>query len=374
MNSAPQAKTYHRVKNYFFYLELGLDILLLAGVQASGLSGQLRDYALRFSSSPFVFRGVYLAVFCLAGYLVHFPLNSFMGYIWEHRFGLSRQRFGAWLKDDLKKVLLSFAVILFSVEVIYVLLARWGGSWWLGAGVFWLFLSLFLARIMPHIIIPLFYKYTDIEDDGLRSRVKELFDKCRVKLKGAYVINFSIKTNKANAFICGLGSRRRVVLTDTLISRFSLSEIEAVLAHELGHYCHRDNIKLIVVNTALVLMAFFAADQILQMVRGPLSLPPMADIASFPSLVLTLLILMLVITPLVNAYSRYLERQADTFSLELTRNPSAFIAMMNKLAGMNLADKNPGRFEEIMFYDHPPIAKRVAMAQAFHPPGEKKDS
>src|SRR6185436_5591651 len=107
--------------------------------------------------------------------------------------------------------------------------------WWVWAGVFWLFLSLVLARIMPNVIIPLFYKYSPIADQNLREKILGIFQLCQVKIKDVYQIDFSKKTKKANAFICGLGQSRRIVLSDTLVQNYTVPEIEAVVAHEIAH-------------------------------------------------------------------------------------------------------------------------------------------
>jgi len=360
-----KAKAYHRGKRFYFYLTLLLDTGLLLFFQFSGLSVALRKIAADFFANIWLLNAAYLGLFCLGAYLIHLPLSFFIDYSWEHRFGLSNQRITAWLWDDIKKALLSLIIILLFVEVLYFILRVFPQHWWIGAALFWLFLSLFLARIMPNVILPLFYHYKPVKNEELRVRIKGLFDQCRVYLEDVFAIDFSTKTKKANAFVCGLGKKRRVVLTDNLIDQFDIREIESVVAHELGHYVARDTLKLIAVNTAVIMLAFFLTDKFLNLMlsfAGGLSI---GDIAGLPLFALALMLLGLVTSPVINAYSRYLERRADRFSLQLTGDADAFSQMIQKLGQMNLAEFQPSRFDVFMFYDHPPIAERVRSAELF---------
>ena len=359
-----RAKIYHLGKKRIFYFGLALDVVLLVTLQLSGLSEFFRSLSFRFAPSPLIAHVLYTFFFCFSFFLFQFPLSVFADYFWEHRFGLSRQTFFAWLTDEFKKDSLSFLLVLIVIEVVYALLGKIPQYWWIGAAGFWLFLSLVLARILPNWIIPLFYKYLKVENEDLRQRIFELFKKCNVTLKDIYAINLSSKTKKANAFVCGLGKTRRVVLSDTLLAEFTSSEIEAVVAHELGHYRHRDIMKLTVVNFVMIFAAFFMMDRVLVQVLGKLDLA-LPDIAGLPVFVLGMVIFGLVTTPLLNGYSRLLETEADRFSLTLTQNKEAFVSLMNKLGQLNLAEFSPSRFDEIMFYDHPPIARRIEFAQDF---------
>jgi len=371
MKEREGAKSYHQFKTRLFYAGLALDVFLLVLLWTSGFSLTLRQLAFEVFSPVVAARGVYIFLFFLVFYLVHFPISWGQGFLLEHRFRLSRQSFSSWLKDDLKKAALGGGFLILVVETAYLFLDRFPRTWWVGAGAFYVFLSLILARVMPLVIIPLFFKYTPIEDEALKRKIFSLFEKCRIPLKDIYAIDLSTKTKKANAFVCGLGRQRRVVLTDNLISQFSHEEIGAVVAHELGHYVHRDTIKLVIINGAMIFFAFFAAGQVLEVWLAWAGGFAMNDIATFPILALTMAVLGFVTTPALNAFSRYLEVNADRFSLEATQAPSVFISMMEKLGNLNLAEWSPGRFDEIMFYDHPPIFRRIAFAENFKKGGTR---
>ncbi len=358
------AKQYHQVKHQLFFVSLLLDVALLILFFKSGLSVDLREWTK--TASPFLptRNAGYLFVFGTGMSILHFPFRYFEDYRWEHRFNLSNQTFLAWLKDDFKKGLVSAVVGIAAVTVIYEFLHRFPGNWWVGAGIFWLLLTLVLARITPNVIIPLFYKYSPIENPGLRESVLKLFKESDLKIKNAYLVDFSKKTKKANAFICGLGKSRRVVLSDNLVNSFSIPEIEAVVAHEIGHYKHHDMLKLTVVNSAVTFIGFYLVDKFLKNFLAGQHYS-IDDIAAFPIVILVLSAFSVIMMPLLNGFSRRLEVAADRFSLTLTQNPKDFMTMMKKLGDMNLADKSPSAFIEFMFYTHPPIAKRIRLAEEF---------
>jgi len=204
-----------------------------------------------------------------------------------------------------------------------------------------------------------------VEDRGLRDKIFKLFQTCQVALDNVYAINLSSKTKKANAFVCGIGKGRRVCLSDTLISEFSPSEIEVVVAHELGHLKHKDIFKLLIVNALIILTGLFWVNKILKMSVNSFSLKAIDDISFFPVLAFVFVIFGFLTTPLLNGYSRFIEKKADQFSIEITKKPLDFISTMNKLGKMNLSEINPSRTVEIFFYDHPPINKRIAFAKSF---------
>lgn len=362
MSSAPQnpqARQYHKIKNYLFFVSLAVDIFVLGGFFFGGYSAALKSRAEGIFSSVYGVNAFYFLIFSVIFYLAHFPLNLFSGFIWEHKFGLSRQKLHQWLWDDLKRSLIGFAVVLFLVEIIYVLLGRFPATWWIGAGAAWVFISVVLARITPNIIIPIFYKYSPIDNGELREKVFALFKSCRVSLNDIYAINFSSKTAKANAFFCGIGRSRRVVLSDTLLKNFSVPEIEAVVAHELAHVRHNDVVRMLCLNSLVIFAGFFLTDMALKNFLAAYGPGRIDDIAFFPVLVLGLIFLSLAAAPLLNAYSRAMEKKADIFSVAKTKNPAAFVSMIQKLGEMNLSEFMPSRLIEVFFYDHPPIGKRI---------------
>lgn len=363
MPSSRDAKKYQAVKNRLFLFSLALQFLFLFALAATGLSVQLKERLFSLAPGFFVLNALYFSAFCIAAFCFSLPLDYYEGFVLEHRFGLSRMSVRAWFKDLLKKSLVFFVVSFVLIEGLYFFLLRFPETWWIWAALLWFFLSVVLSRIFPKVILPLFFKSTPLPAGALRDRIFSLLKRFHVGLKEVYVLDFSKKTVKANAMVAGLGSSKQIYLSDTLAQDFPAEEIEAVLAHELGHYVHKDTFKLVAVSLLLGLVSFYAAHRALAVLLPFFGFDAPSDIAGLPLLLLVLLGAGLILMPASSAFSRFLERGADRFALLATRDADSFISMMNRLGQRNLADFEPSKITEIFLYDHPPIQKRIRMAQ-----------
>lgn len=371
MATLTDPQKYHGMKYRVYFAGLFLDAAVLAVLLCGGLSIVLRDFARGVAPHPWGTGAVYILLLAGIFSVLHFPLQVFIGHHWEHRFGLSKQTFGQWFADQLKKGLLSLVLSLVLAAVMYALLDRYPRTWWIYTGLFWFALTFVLAKLTPTVIIPLFYKYKDFENDALKARIKKMFADARVTLREVYAIDFSSKTVKANAFICGLGASRRVVLSDTLIDEYSEPEIATVVAHELGHHCHRDILKMMAINSVLIFSGLYIIDRILTHTVAYFGFDGIADIAGLPLLITVFSVYSLILTPLINGISCRMETAADRYSLQRTGDVPAFISMMEKLGRQNLAEFRPNKWIEWFFYDHPPLEKRIAFARQFRPGTEE---
>ncbi len=363
MRTSSEAKEYHKIKNRLFVVNIVFSALALMAFIFSGFSSSLKASLSGFSSNALLLNGMFILVISLIFYALGFPLEFYEGFTLEHRFKLSNQGLGGYLKDNLKKSLLSLVIGLIAIEVLYLFLSGFARVWWILAAIGWFILTVVLSKIAPNVFIPLFYKYLPLKDEELRQKIKEMFLQSGTPLKDVYMIDFSAKTKKLNAMVAGFGKGRRVILTDNLLAELSHDEILSIVAHELGHYKNKDTIKIIVFSAAITAILFFLSDMILRRSFHYFNYSSIADIAGFPLFCLVMLVLGLFSLPLQNGFIRVLETRADLYSLKLTQKPEVFISMMEKLAQKNLADVQPGEFVEFMLYDHPPIGKRIKLAQ-----------
>jgi STE24 endopeptidase len=184
-------------------------------------------------------------------------------------------------------------------------------------------------------------------------------------VRGVYRWRLSEKSKKANAALTGLGNTRRIILADTLLDNYAPEEIEAVLAHELGHHVHRHILKSILVQAAITVAGFWAANWVLHYAVDQHLFEELSDFANLPLLVLVSAVLSVLLMPAMNAYSRFNERQADRYAFESIASLEPFISAMNKLARQNLAERTPSKWIELLFHSHPAISKRVAAAEAW---------
>jgi STE24 endopeptidase len=247
---------------------------------------------------------------------------------------------------------------------LYALLWYGGSWWWLWATAGWLGMTLVLGRLLPVVILPLFYKVTRLDEPSLLERLRRLAEGTGLNIEGVYRLHLSAETRKANAALAGLGRTRRVLLGDTLLEAFTPEEIEVVFAHEVGHHVHRHMLKSIVLSVVTVLAGFWLVDVVLRAAAASLGYTDFSDPAALPLLLLVLVLFGLLLTPAENALSRFFERQCDRYALERTRMPQAYRSAFLKLARMNKADPDPHPLVVWLFDDHPPIRERLAMADA----------
>jgi STE24 endopeptidase len=220
--------------------------------------------------------------------------------------------------------------------------------------------------LAPVLLFPIFYKFEPLHDEDLRLRLVRLGERAGTRIRGVYKWHLSEKSKKANAALTGLGATRRIILADTLLENYSPDEIEAVLAHELGHHVHKHILKSIGVQAVVTFVGFWAANWTLHYAINRWHIfESLSDFANLPLLVLTFTVLSFVLMPALNGLSRFHERQADRYALSNIAGAEPFISSMNKLADQNLAERTPSRWVEWWFHSHPAIARRVAAAEAW---------
>jgi len=314
---------------------------------------------------------LYFLIVMVSYGIVSAPLDFYSGYILPHRYGLSCQSLRSWLADEAKGGILALALGTGLVVVIYLCLQEFPQTWWLLAFAFVVLVSVVLSNLAPVLILPLFFKTKPLDDPELRKRLLSLAERSQTKIRDVFQINFSSKTTAGNAMLMGWGNTRRIVIGDTMLQHYAPEEIEVVMAHELGHHRHGDIVRLIVVQSALMLLGFYLVNLVLNRAVSGLNLEGVSDVAALPLLALVLATFTLVLSPLANAYNRHLEEAADRFSLNATANPEAFATMLTKLTDQNLSESEPSKWSEFLFYDHPPYFKRLELANRYRKEGKR---
>jgi STE24 endopeptidase len=358
-----QARRYHRRQFALGMVDLVLGAGTLGAWVATGGAAWLAG-ALAPSLPRLAVVAVVVAAVGGSAALVTLPIDVLAGYSLPRRAGLLTQSFRSWLGDRAKAVALGGTLALAVALVVYALLGwspRW---WWLLAAAFLGAASVLLTAVVPVWVIPLFYRLTRLEDPGLRARLLTLAARAGVAAADVLVADFSRKGPTANAAVVGLGRTRRILVSDTLLGAFTADELEVVLAHELAHHARGHMAQGVVVQVLLIVATLWAADGALRGGAAALGLAGPADPAGVPFLMLVASALGLLATPLMAAWSRRLEREADRVALEVTRAPAAFVAAMERLGTLNLAERRPGRLRELLFATHPSLDERVALARS----------
>lgn len=363
---SPEARRYNRIRRRLGIVDFLLGLALLMVLLATGWNGALRDLAYRSSFQVYsiaVF--VYVLILLFIGKVLGFGLDYY-GFQLEHRFNLSNLKLRPWLWDEAKGFLVSVALAAIVAEILYFIIRQFLQYWWLIAWAAFLGLFVLMAQIAPIVLFPIFYKFEPLRDDELKARLVRLSERAGTRVRGVYKWNLSEKSKKANAALTGLGSTRRIILADTLLDNYSGDEIEAVLAHELGHHVHKHIFKSIMVQAGVTFAGFWAANWILHYAMERWHIfDTLSDFANLPLLVLVTTLLSFLLMPALNAFSRYNERQADRYAFESIPNVAPFISSMNKLADQNLAERTPSKWIAWFFHSHPAISHRVEAAEAW---------
>ena len=356
-----RSSRYHRLKRQAGIGSVVWSVALLAGLLITRASIAMRDLAGQ-SAFAIVYYIAFLLLLNEAGSL---PIAFYSGFVLERRYGLSQEPLGRWLLDQLKSFGIGLLLSSIGAATIYGLIGLSPDRWWLPASAVFALLIVGLSNLAPVLLLPLFYRIKPLDRDALGARLIALADRAGAKVLGAYEWGLSEKTKKANAALAGIGATRRILVSDTMLAEYSDEEIEVVLAHELAHHVHGDIWKGIGFESLLILAGFYLASRALAGLAPVFGLEGVADIAGLPLLVLAAGAVSLVTVPVAHAMSRAFERSADRFALTLTRNPDAFISAMKRLAAQNLAEDDPSRLVQALFYSHPPVRERIAYAAGF---------
>jgi STE24 endopeptidase len=362
-----KAARYHRLKRRAGLANTALAAALLVLFLVSGGSAALRDFAAAAAGGSFTLSGlIYAALLVLMAEAAQLPLAFYSGVDLERRYGLSTETTARWWLDYLKASALALMFAAAGAAIVLNLL-RWSPEWWwlYAAGVFSGLLIL-LAQLTPVVLLPIFYEFKPLDRPALRDRLIALAARAGARVLGVFEWRLGDRTRKANAALAGIGRTRRILVSDTLLAEHSDDEIEVILAHELAHHVHRDIWTAIAVEVGLMTFGFFLADRALEAAAGILGLLGKSDMAALPLLALTAGAVSLAFMPAANALSRAHERRADRYALEMTGNVSAFVTAMKRLGAQNLAEERPSRFVEILFYTHPPLAKRIEAAERWN--------
>jgi STE24 endopeptidase len=362
----PETRAYNRARRWLEIGDLAVSFGFLIVLLATGWTKTLSSLATRLGRDQYALDLFFYVMFLsVISKVLGFALD-FYGFRLEHRFNLSNQRLGSWIKDEFKGWLLGLVMATLLAEIVYALIRTSPQYWWIIAWMIFMGLFIFFAQIAPVVLFPLFYKFAPLQNDELKARLMRLGERAGTRVRGVYEWKLSEKSKKANAALTGLGNTRRIILADTLLQNYSNDEIEAVLAHELGHHVHGHMMKMILVQAVVTLAGFWAANAVLRYAIDEQGMfQHLADFANLPLLALVASGLSLLLMPALNAYSRFTERQADLYCWKCVADVTPYITAMEKLARQNLSESHPSRLVELLFHSHPPISKRIAAAQAW---------
>ena len=367
-----RAASYTLAKGHFGLWSTALGSVVLLGWTLLGgldtLNAVLREVLLP-GWGALAYQMALLTAVAVIGALIELPLEWISTFRIEQRFGFNRMSLKLWLADQAKGALLGALIGLPLAAVVLWLMGASGGLWWLWAWGTLVGFNLLMLVIYPTIIAPFFNKFEPLADEVLRQRVQALMKRCGFAAKGLFVMDGSRRSAHANAYFTGLGATKRVVFFDTLLQRLSPGEVEAVLAHELGHFKHKHVLQRLLGIFAMSL----AGLALLGWLAGQsgfyagLGVAPNLDA---PNDALALLLFMMVlpsftffISPLLAHFSRRHEFQADAYACAQADGRDLANALL-KLHEDNAATLTPDPVYVRFYYSHPPASERLAALPA----------
>ena len=359
------SKKYNNIKLGFSIGEGVLSFVLIFLFVATGLSLGLQNYLNHFTSNSYFLFLLFTLITGIVGAIIFSPISYYTGFYLEHKYNLSNQTFIKWIWEGAKGVAVSSVIGLPILLIFYYTLNRFGNLWWLPFAIILFLVSVILARVVPILILPLFYKVTPIDDEDLKNRISVLAKDAGIKVENVYKFNMSKNTKKANAAFTGIGKSKRILLGDTLLENYSKDEIETVIAHELGHYKRKHIIKNIIIGTFASFLTLFLISVFYKISIQWFGFDKITLIAALPILSLWIMLIGLIQTPLTNMLSRKYEYEADEYAVSSTRKPVSFKSTLAKLTEQNLGDKDPHPFIEWFFYSHPSIKNRLSALEEF---------
>ena len=363
-----RAADYTLAKGRFGLLTMAFGAAVLLGWTLLGgidtLNAALRD-AVQPRWGDMAYQLALLAAFLLIGGVLDLPFELYKTFRIEQHFGFNRMTWKLYLADMLKGLLVGALIGLPIAALMLWIMGATGGLWWLWAWGAWMGFNLLVLVLYPTVIAPLFNKFEPLADESLKARVQALMARCGFAAKGLFVMDGSKRSAHANAYFTGFGASKRVVFFDTLLSKLSPGEVEAVLAHELGHFKHKHVIKRIASMFAISLAGFALLGWLSTQAWFYAGLGVQPSVGA-PNDAAALLLFLLVtpvlgyfVSPLFAQLSRRHEFEADAYACKQASGSDLAAALL-KLHEDNASTLTPDPLYVRFYYSHPPPSERLA--------------
>ncbi len=365
LSAHQKAADYTIAKTRFGLLELAFGAAVLLGWTLLGGLDALNRALLAWLGAGMTQQLALLAAFALIGGALELPFALYQTFVIEERFGFNKMSLKLWLADLAKSTAVGALIGLPIAALILWLMGATGRSWWLWAWGVWMAFNLLLLVVYPTFIAPLFNKFRPLEDESLKARVTDLMQRCGFAAKGLFVMDGSKRSAHANAYFTGFGAAKRVVFYDTLLAKLSPGEVDAVLAHELGHYKHKHIVKRIAGLFALSLAGFALLGWLATQVWFYTGLGVRPNLDGGNDALALLLFLLAVplfsffLSPLMAMVSRRHEFEADAYAVQQTSGGDLSSALL-KLYEDNASTLTPDPVFVKFYYSHPPASERLA--------------
>ncbi len=314
---------------------------------------------------------LYFIIYSIIEALIYFPLDLYTGFFRMHHFGLSNQTFNQWLVEFIKSFMVNTVIVAAIIWIPFIIIKKCPRRWWLYLALATIPYLFAISYIQPVIIDPVFNQYKSVEDANLSAKIDQLLEETSIENCQVYQVDKSKETNQMNAYMTGVFNTKRIVLWDTTINYLNTDEVLGVTAHEIGHYLMGHIWKSIIIggfgSIILLYIVYRLSNWFLIKSKGRWGFAKLSDVAAYPLIILMINVMLFVSAPVINAYSRSIEMEADRFELELTQNNFATATATVKLHQQSLTMPEPGYVYMLWTYDHPTYKSRVDFANEYRP-------
>jgi STE24 endopeptidase len=376
ITSSKDALKYQKDKVDLWILNLAWGGIIPFIFLFTGLSSNIRNFAQSHMKIFFISAFFYFAIYYALNFILSFPLEYYGGFFLKHSYGLSNQAFIKWFSDSIKGFLISALFGGFAFSVCFLIVRGSRDYWWLYVGMLTIPILFFVTFLSPLFIDPIFNKYESIGNPKMEAKINDELKAAGIEECKVFKVNKSVDTNEMNAYMTGVLSSKRIVLWDTTINNLSEAETLSVSAHETGHYVLGHVWKAILLGGVLnIIILFFINRTALWAIaksNGVWGFNSLGDAASLPLLILIINLYVFIITPGINVYSRYTEKEADRFEIELTKDNKAAASSILKLHQGSLILPSPGIAYKLWNYSHPTLQERLDFANSYSPWKEGK--
>jgi len=373
---SPEAFEFQQSKVVTWLLRLFLGFAVPAFFLFSKLSAGIRNWVSRRTSRWVGIIILYFIVYTLIETIIYLPLDMYTGFFRLHRYGLSNQTLYQWVIDLIKSFVVNTVITAAVIWVPFLIIKKCPKRWWLYLGLISIPYMFIGSYVQPVVIDPIFNEYKPVEDVQLSNRIDELLSRTSIENCQVLQVDKSKETNQMNAFMTGVLNTRRIVLWDTTINYLSTDEVLGVVAHEMGHYLMGHIWKSILLGGLGSILALYLVHRLsnwfLRKSNGSWGFTDLSDIAALPLIILMINLMLFITSPVINAYSRSIETEADRFELELTKNNFSTATATVKMHQQSLAMPEPGYVYMLWNYDHPTFKSRVDFANEYRPWEEGK--
>ncbi|MFS0782946.1 M48 family metallopeptidase [Bacillus sp. 1P06AnD] len=362
------SEEYSEIKNFLFFLNTPFEWLMYAIILMAGLSKKWEKSSLSITRFTIFQNAIYVFYLSVLSFAAFFPFQYISFYL-AKKYHISNQTFSMWMKDELLDFWLGFLMTAVIVSVLYYLIKKSAKRWWVYLWLLSIPFMMFFMFLKPVVIDPLYNDFYPLKDKELEAKILQIAKKANIPAEHVFEVDMATKTNTMNAYVTGIGSNSRIVLWDTTLNKLDDDEILFIMAHEMGHYVKKHIYYGIVMYAVAGFAGLWLTAKIMEGLlkrRGKQwGIASIGSLSSLPLFLCILSVLSFASSPISNAVSRYEEKSADEYAIEMVKDSDAAVKTFQELSKTSLSQIHPPILVKLFRYTHPTMLERISMLESY---------